>query len=185
MVASASSPRPEGRVQNGAPRDPLAYLGRCRRILVVYASVMAVALILTATAKLFVAAAEDSWLGRPDPLIGLTQRQVLLLASLWELTVAILVLGRPLSWTSFLLLLWLACAFIGYRLGTLLLGVQGPCPCLGPLSFASGWAGFLARWVPWALLVFLVAGSLWGLRILRQVQQGQSPRGRPSCLLSS
>jgi hypothetical protein len=93
----------------------------------------------TAVAKLASAAGTSPVLDSTEEVTGLRVRTVMVGGSVLELLVcAVLLLLRSGFWRG-LCILSLAIQFELYHLARLLMGVAGPCPCLG-----TAW-----KWVPW------------------------------------
>ncbi|MCL4180008.1 MAG: hypothetical protein KJ072_19955 [Verrucomicrobia bacterium] len=119
-------------------------------------------LVITAILKLFSVASEARGLGISDPLFDfLTTRQVLLLAAMFELTVAAALFMNRNLLTRCGLLLWISAVFVAYRVGLAAVGFDGHCPCLGALNYGLPISPAVMDRLALGLLVFLVAGSLW------------------------
>jgi hypothetical protein len=100
----------------------------------IYLVLVAVLLVLTAGAKLFSAAGEGRILAAPDPLLRLSNREVLIGVGLLELAVAaFLLLGRHPQ-LKHLTLVWLSLNFIVYRVGLAWVAPGKPCTCLGLIT---------------------------------------------------
>ncbi len=94
----------------------------------------AVVLGLTAVCKLVSVGGEARILGVADPIFYfLTTRQLLLITATIEMIVALYLLKGAHSITKSSLILWLATAFIAYRVGLWLMHYKG-CACLGTVS---------------------------------------------------
>lgn len=88
----------------------------------------------TAVAKLYSAAGEARILGLRDPLLLLTNRELLMVVGLLELGVVAYLLFRRNTLNKHLLIIWLSLNFIVYRLGIWWVAPGKPCPCLGTLT---------------------------------------------------
>lgn len=93
----------------------------------------AVALVITALAKLGTVAHGSGTLSLPDPVVGFfSTGTVLLMAAASELVVAAALFSRRFSiQLKAGLLAWLASVFICYRMGYWAMGAATPCGCLG------------------------------------------------------
>lgn len=129
-------------------------------------------LALTACLKLYSAFGSARILGRPDPLLMLTNRQVMVIGAVIELAiVACLVFGRNAQ-AKYLLLIALNTTFALYRLGVWLVAPGMPCPCLGtvlPLEPAT--VDSLLQLV----VAYSVLGSLYFL-VSERLRQRDSQR---------
>ena len=79
----------------------------------------------------------------PDPMLGLPNRWVFLLAAAVEALVGIMSVSQQVTArTKTILLTWLGVCFACYHAGLVLGGITAPCPCLGR---ATEWWPWLAR----------------------------------------
>lgn len=85
-------------------------------------------------AKLYSAAGEARILAVRDPLLLLTNRELLLAAGLLELAVAAYLLFGRNARIKLWLLAWLGVNFLLYRLALAWIAPGKPCPCLGTLA---------------------------------------------------
>lgn len=91
-------------------------------------------LMATSLAKIFSASGSAKVLDIPEALLPMSIRQALWLVSLIELTIVlVLVLGKGETF-KMTCIAWLAGNFVLYRIGTILLTVGKPCPCLGSIT---------------------------------------------------
>jgi len=114
---------------------------------------------LTAVAKIY-SLALGSVSRSPDPILFLlSQRTLVLIATLAELTViAVVVCQWFKNETKAVCVLALASCLLAYRIGLVQFGIHG-CRCVGTIPESSLWSAVL-----WTALLYLLAGSLWGLR---------------------
>ena len=128
--------------------------------------VWSAALLLTVTAigKLGATLGYAEVLAVKDAVIGfLTFRQVLLIAGLSELGVAMYCLMARSRRRATTMIAGLATCFLLYRLTAWATGIDGPCGCLGSMSDAIGLSEETAEtWVN-GILGYLLVGSYWGL----------------------
>ena len=118
-------------------------------------------LILTAAAKIATLASGLKLLSLPDPLFTfVTRGQLLALASIAEIAIAIAILRRPsdASFSKPALVAWLATVFGLYRFGLYVTGYRGVCPCLGNFGdlfhLNAATVDFLMKGIVVVLLVF-------------------------------
>lgn len=137
--------------------DRMAAVGR------LYCRSAALVLVLTALAKLWSATGEARILGLRDPLLPLTNRELLLGAGLVELAVAgYLIWGRS-ALAKHLWVLWLSGNFVLYRLGLWWVAPGRPCRCLGTLTERLPWPPAVVDGVLKGVIGCLLVGSVWGL----------------------
>ena len=117
-------------------------------------------LIMTAIAKLISAFNKALINFSPDPLLSfLSVRTVTLLAGVTELALGIGFWVRRLDRLHPKMALWFGSVLSCYRLGLLLIGYHGHCPCLGN---ATDWLPGSKVWVQPALLGIILALLLYG-----------------------
>ncbi|HEV2395164.1 MAG TPA: hypothetical protein VG146_22665 [Verrucomicrobiae bacterium] len=124
-------------------------------------------LLLTALAKLYSAGGGARILQIQDQLLHLGYRRVMVLAALFELATAALLVWNRSDLRRSLMLLWLSSNLIAYHLGNFLLGVH-TCPCLGqvadrlplPRGMADVMLQLLVLW--WFLGSWNSFWRLWG-----------------------
>jgi len=91
-------------------------------------------LILTCAAKLYSTTGGAKVLDLPEALLPMSNRQALWMVGLIELALAlVLLIGNNLA-VKLVAIAWLGCNFALYRLGSQLLTVGRPCPCLGSIT---------------------------------------------------
>ncbi len=89
-------------------------------------------LILTAAAKVIGASQGERVLSERDPLLGYWDlREVLLMAALLEICVAVTLLAGRSGRRKGFCLLWIVGLFVAYRAGLRAIGFRGYCHCLG------------------------------------------------------
>lgn len=140
----------------------------------IFFRIAAALLMVTAMAKLYSAGGSARVLQVQDQFIHLGYRPVMIVVALIEIVVATFLLrSRSDLWRS-LVLLWLSSNFMGYRLGSYLLGVH-LCPCLGHLTDRLPLPPGLADIALTVLVLWWFAGSagcvwrLWGSERWRDV----------------
>jgi hypothetical protein len=126
-------------------------------------------LLTTSAAKLISATGTHGILTERDPLLGLSNRQVLFASAGVEAIIVCVLLTKAAVRYKLLLLSWFASCLFAYRLGIFWLSPSRPCHCLGtladrlPLSPASvdlllkGIIGYLL----FGSICLLVAGRCW------------------------
>ena len=101
---------------------------------------MALVLLVTAVIKLVSALGSAGMLNSPDPILMVPNRWLYALVALVELGVAWLTFRPELQLAQKLVVIgWLGCGFVIYRIGLLLSETPSLCPCLGNA----------ADWWPW------------------------------------
>lgn len=140
----------------------------------VFLGSVAAVLAITALAKVFSAGGAAQVLSRPDPLLVLSTRQVLLLAALVELGVTAYLLAGDSRQTKLFLVLWLSSAFILYRLLLAHLAPGVPCPCLGTVTANMGIRQTTADAVLKVLIAYMFLGSSFFLVGMLLPQKGES-----------
>lgn len=133
-------------------------------------------LALVGPVKLATALVPAPYLAHADPVISfMSVRAVLVCAATLELLVAACLLLAPGHWYARMGLLALCATFAIYRLGTVLLEVRSPCPCLGR---ASDWLQLTPRQVD-SLALGLLAVLLLVCGISVALQGWNSPPRDP------
>ena len=133
----------------------------------------AVALLLTAVAKLYCIPGTAKILPLKDQLLGLGYRRLLLLTALLEIGIAVYLLMSRSDSSRSLVLLWLSANFVSYHIGIRLLGFTG-CPCLGRLAGRLPVAPGFAESMLGVLILYWFIGSLYLVS-----HQFRSAAGRP------
>lgn len=96
----------------------------------------AACLLLTGFAKLTTSIGESSYLGRRDVLLWfMTNRQLMFVASVFELAAGWFILGRSRLAVveRVFIVCWIAMVFLVYRVGLLWVGYRETCNCAGDL----------------------------------------------------
>lgn len=123
-------------------------------------------LFLTGAAKLIAAGGSARLLERPDPLLMLTNKQVLLAVGVLEVLLSgYLFFGRNLLLKAGLTT-WIATNFGLYKLGLLWMGNKQPCGCLGKISDALGISPATATNLANIALGYLLVTGILSLVIL-------------------
>ncbi len=99
---------------------------------------VALILILTALAKVFSAGGAARILARPDPVLMLDLRSLLVAVAFVEGGVAAYLLLAPDRRKKYLLILWLSASFTLYRVFLWRVDPGGQCPCLGSATESLG-----------------------------------------------
>ncbi len=129
-----------------------------------------VVLILLATAahKLYVLYDITALRLAPDPLFFFLSNQVLWsVAASLELMVCVTIMVTKATKLKLILVLWLASAFLLYRLGLVATGYEGGCLCLGK---PESWITVLGKRFHQDILLkialaYMLLGSIWYLRM--------------------
>jgi hypothetical protein len=119
-----------------------------------------IVLFITAAAKLLSATGQAALLEFPDPLIGLTNRHVLLLVGSVELAVAAGLISALGPRNKYLLLAWLSANFLLYRVGFHSVSPGKPCPCLGTLTESLPLSQGTVDVLLWSAVIYLLLGSV-------------------------
>jgi hypothetical protein len=129
----------------------------------VYLRSIASILLLTAFAKFLSSTGDAKVLEIPEALLPLTNRQTLWLFGLIELAVVLaLLLGKD-ERVKLILVTWLGCNFVLYRLSILLLTVGKPCPCLGTITEKLPVSPATIDWILKVIVAYMVFGSIFFL----------------------
>ena len=108
-------------------------LGTCdvKILIKIYLGVVLMLLSATAAAKLWEVARSAQVLNVADPVLSITNWQVMLLGAVLELIVIAVAVRYGNSPVTFGCLLWLAGCFLLYQGGRVWVGAKEPCLCLG------------------------------------------------------
>jgi hypothetical protein len=138
-----------------------------------------VLLSLTAAAKLVSATGAAEILRRPDPLLLLPHRWVLVAVAVIELGVVIVLVAARTPRAKLLTTLWLASNFLLYRGAKWAFNLPAPCPCLGSITEKLPVNPHIVEFGLKAVVAVLFLGSL-ALLFLEWVakRRGASPRMR-------
>ena len=118
-------------------------------------------LLLTAMAKLVSLSGDAHVMDYPDPLLGLSNRQTLLLVAGIELVMAGCMVSRLALPLKYLCAAWLGGEFLIYRLALAVLKPGTPCKCLGTLTGQLHISERTAGWALTFIAAYLVFGALW------------------------
>jgi hypothetical protein len=140
---------------------------------------VAFVLAATALAKIFSAGGAAQILSRPDPLLLLSTRHLLVLVALIELSVAAYLVAGNSPHDKFRLVLWVSSAFILYRVLLFHLAPGTPCPCLGTSTANLGVSQATADFFLKIILAYMFIGSLFFLLV-----RGLTMRREPQPLLN-
>jgi len=126
-------------------------------------------LALTGCAKLWSAFGQMKVLAIPDPVIGISYRNLLFGVGLLEVLIGwFCFMGRQRK-LALGLTAWLATAFVIYRLSLIWLDYHKPCNCLGTLTDALHISPNAADTVMKVILAYLLVGS-YGILIWQWVR---------------
>lgn len=120
-----------------------------------------VILTLTAWAKLYSATGHQGILNVADPLLGVSNRVVLLVAGAVELGVATCLLAAEDGIIKCVFILWLSLNFVLYRVGIAWLFPGKLCPCLGNLTDKLGLKPGVANWILKVVIAYMLAGGFF------------------------
>lgn len=120
-------------------------------------------LLVTGVAKAVSAVGSSEALKMSDPVLGISFRQLLVLAGIAELAVGTICLFMAKQNLCLSLIAWLATSLTAYRAGLWSLGWHHPCPCLGSLMAALHLAPQTADTAMKVVLAGLLIGSYLGL----------------------
>ena len=130
---------------------------RSRSVLLRFVGVV---LILVSASKFFFIFSGAKVLDIPDPLTGLSYRNLHLIAAIAELLVGIpLLVANPTLKLPSLLAGWLGVAYAGFRISNWLFDLPVPCKCLGQLLSWWPWAARHETAFAWATIALLVGSS--------------------------
>lgn len=89
---------------------------------------------ITAAAKLYSAMGEARILGLDDPILGTSNRSVLMFVGLTEAALAVLLFTSKYQWLKLPLVTWMATNFLVYRIGLWWMDSPKTCSCLGTIT---------------------------------------------------
>jgi hypothetical protein len=116
-------------------------------------------LLITAAAKIVSSFGGAQLLQKPDPLFGISFRNLFWVVSSTELAVALICFYDKRILLQAGLVAWLATSFVAYRLGLLWIGYHKPCSCLGNLTDALHIPPQTADTAMKIILAYLLIGS--------------------------
>jgi len=119
-----------------------------------------VILLVTAAAKFVSASGTAPILMVPDPLLGLPNRQVLLLgAAIESIIIGVLLISRR-PWVQLGLIAWLSLLFAIYRIGIWITNAPSTCPCLGTITQKLPISPLIVDRLIFFLFIYMLCGSL-------------------------
>jgi hypothetical protein len=137
-------------------------------------------LLLTAGAKFIGSAGHEKILMERDPIIGVSVRNLILVAASAELAIAAVCFYSKDIWMPVTLIAWLSTNLLGYRVIRVLIGYKKPCSCLGNFTDALHISPKAADTAMKTILAYLLIGSyaslFWLWRQRRQFASGSSSR---------
>lgn len=116
-------------------------------------------LAITATAKMISAFGSVRILSNPDPIFGISVRELLFMVASLELVVAVVCFRSNRVGLQAQLILWLSAMFVVYRVGLILLGQHSGCACLGTVTEVINVSQESADTVMKGILAYLLIGS--------------------------
>jgi hypothetical protein len=120
---------------------------------------VALVLLITATAKLISSMGSATILATQDPVTGMTFRDLFRLVAALEIAVAaICIFGRRITLVSGAVA-WLATNFLIYRIALHLIGYRRPCSCMGNLTDALHLSPQKADTCMKIVLAYMLAGG--------------------------
>jgi hypothetical protein len=122
-------------------------------------------LILFAIAKILSAAGVERILNEPDPLLGFSNRELLLLTGIVELSVAALLVKARTDRSRGWLLLWTSLMFLNYRFFKYLLHPGDVCGCMGSIGRWLGLPSWAQSGIP-LVVSFYFLGAALGILVL-------------------
>jgi hypothetical protein len=131
----------------------------------------------TGLAKLFTASGPTRILDAPEPVFGITFRQLLLLVGLGELLIAYFCVFTDRQRLGLLAVAWISTNFVLYRLAIWFSGWQGPCHCMGSLTDVLHIPPGAANNIMMGVLACLLLGSY--AILFRQWKRGRRPVAPP------
>ena len=131
---------------------------------------------ITGIAKIFGSFGSAKALLELDPIFGVQFRHLMFAVGVVEIGLSVFCIASARTRTAVLLVAWLSCLFLFYRLGVWWLGWQVPCHCLGTLSDSLHMAPATADNLMKIVLAYLLVGSVACLVYYRQpVLASKSP----------
>lgn len=117
-------------------------------------------LLLTAAIKVYSASGKAHILDFPDPLMGLPNRSAMLIVATIELIITASLISRMHGQVKHLLVAWLGCNFLLYRLALAILKPGTYCKCLGTLTDNLHLNERAVGYVLTVAALYLVIGSM-------------------------
>jgi hypothetical protein len=118
-------------------------------------------LLITAVAKLITVSSRSSILELSDPLLGYSNRTMLLLVAAAESAVAASLIVRIPALYKYLCAAWIGGHFLLYRLALALIAPGRPCKCLGTLTDKIRISDKTAGIILTIISIYLLVGGLW------------------------
>lgn len=137
-------------------------------------------LCLTAMAKLVSAGGNARILGIPDPILGLSNRTVLIGVGALELIIASITLLSKNTGFKVYLIAWFASNLVIYRLGLWWEKVVAPCSCLGTITDTLPLSPTTIGWMMKIILTYLSVGSY--VILIYQWLSGRKKSSEPAAL---
>jgi len=114
---------------------------------------------MTAAAKFVGSAGHEKILMERDPIIGISIKNLILIAAATELAIAIVCFYAKDIWMPVTLITWLSTNLLGYRVIRALIGYKKPCSCLCNLTDALHISPQTADTAMKIILAYLLIGS--------------------------
>ncbi len=115
---------------------------------------------ITGIAKIFSSFGSAKVLLELDPILGVQFRHLMFAVGVVEIGTSAFCIGSARTQSAALLVAWLSCLFLFYRLGVWWLGWHMPCHCLGTLSDFIHLAPATADNLMKIVLAYLLIGSV-------------------------
>jgi hypothetical protein len=115
---------------------------------------------ITGMAKIYSSFGSAKALLEPDPIFGVQFRHLMFAVGVVEIGASAFCIASARTRTAALLVAWLSCLFLFYRLGVWWLGWQVPCRCLGTLSDSLHLAPATVDNLMKIVLAYLLVGSV-------------------------
>lgn len=137
-------------------------------------------LFFTAIAKLVSALGNAPILDTPEPVLGFSYRQLLLMAGALEALVVVIILVARKPVVKLSAVAWLICVFMVYRIGSYAIDTSSYCPCLGTLTEMLAISPKTADRLTFWLAIYMLTGS-FGL-LLRHFSERRTAKSEPLTL---
>jgi len=118
---------------------------------------------ITGIAKIFGSFGSAKVLLELDPIVGVQFRHLMFVVGVIEIGASAFCIASARTRAAALLVAWLSCLFLFYRLGIWWLGWKVPCHCLGTLTDSLHLAPATADNLMKIVLAYLLVGSVFCL----------------------
>ena len=131
---------------------------------------------ITGIAKIFSSFGSAKVLLELDPIVGVQFRHLMFVVGAVEIGASVFCIASRRTRVAALLVAWLSCLFLIYRLGVWWLGWQVPCHCLGTLTDLIHLAPATADNLMKIVLAYLLVGSMVCLVYYRRLARASKMR---------